>query len=185
MAAMPRLRNRPQPSSRDLAVRRSRPSASEQVPTETALLWGLIGDLLLAQEGPRLQTFAERWRAMSAAPTLASVGSTLTFELDGERWQLHAFAARSDAEAVNVQHGLGLVTAALSLYSGSIAVLPGRSGYRKCVAVQLFRALDDSEAASGSDTAVDATAASSEEPPSPSPSPLPPSPPPLLPGDAP
>lgn len=91
----------------------------------------------------------------------------------------------SDAEAVNVQHGLGLVTAALSLYSGSIAVLPGRSGYRKCVAVQLFRALDDSEAASGSDTAVDATAASSEEPPSPSPSPLPPSPPPLLPGDAP
>lgn len=48
MAAMPRLRNRPQPSSRDLAVRRSRPSASEEVPTETALLWGLIGDLLLA-----------------------------------------------------------------------------------------------------------------------------------------
>ena len=48
----------------------------------------LLADLLLAQEGPRLQTFAERWRAMSAAPTLASVGSTLTFELDGERWQL-------------------------------------------------------------------------------------------------
>ena len=49
---------------------------------------GSFGDLLLDQEGPRLQAFAERWRALSAAPTLASVGSTLTLEVDGERWQL-------------------------------------------------------------------------------------------------
>jgi len=51
----------------------------------------------------------------------------------------------SDAEAAGAQRGLGLVTAALSLYSGSISVEPGRSGYRKCVAVHLFRTLEAAE----------------------------------------
>ncbi len=45
-----------------------------------------------------------------------------------------------DAAAQSAQHGLSLVTAALSLYSGSISVGSGRSGYQKCVVVQLFRA---------------------------------------------
>lgn len=49
---------------------------------------GSFGDLLLAQEGPRLQAFAQRWRALTAAPTLAPVGTTLTLEVDGEHWQL-------------------------------------------------------------------------------------------------
>jgi signal transduction histidine kinase len=47
-----------------------------------------------------------------------------------------------DADPGGEQHGLGLVTAALGLYSGSIAVGPGLPGYQKCVAVQLFRTLD-------------------------------------------
>lgn len=47
-----------------------------------------------------------------------------------------------DAEPGSEQHGLGLVTAALGLYSGSISVEPGRPGYQKCVAVRLFRTLD-------------------------------------------
>jgi hypothetical protein len=48
----------------------------------------------------------------------------------------------TDAEPGGEQHGLGLVTAALGLYSGSIVVEPGRPGYQKCVAVRLFRTLD-------------------------------------------
>ena len=47
-----------------------------------------------------------------------------------------------DAAAQGAQHGLSLVTAALSLYSGSISVGAGRAGYQKCVIVQLFRAFD-------------------------------------------
>jgi signal transduction histidine kinase len=47
-----------------------------------------------------------------------------------------------DAEPTGSQHGLGLVTAALGLYSGSISVEPGRPGYCKCVVVQLFRTLE-------------------------------------------
>lgn len=47
-----------------------------------------------------------------------------------------------DAAAQSAQHGLSLVTAALSLYSGSISVGEGRPGYQKCVIVQLFRAFD-------------------------------------------
>lgn len=43
--------------------------------------------------------------------------------------------------------GLGLVTAALGLYSGAIAVEPGAPGFAKCVVVQLFRALDTDAAA--------------------------------------
>ena len=47
-----------------------------------------------------------------------------------------------DAAAQSAQHGLSLVTAALSLYSGSISVGAGRPGYQKCVIVQLFRAYE-------------------------------------------
>lgn len=75
----------------------------------------------------------------------------------------------SDAESAGIQHGLGLVTAALSLYSGSIVVLPGRSGYRKCVAVQLFRALDDGEVAEESAAMDDAGNAEHAAPTSPAP----------------
>lgn len=47
-----------------------------------------------------------------------------------------------DPMGQGAQHGLSLVTAALSLYSGSISVEAGRPGYEKCVVVRLFRALD-------------------------------------------
>lgn len=47
MAAMPGARNRPQPNSRAAPARRPRVSG-QAVPTEAALVWGLLCDLLLA-----------------------------------------------------------------------------------------------------------------------------------------
>ena len=46
-----------------------------------------------------------------------------------------------DPHDPRIQHGLGLVTAALHLYNGAITVEPGRPGFAKAVVVQLFRAL--------------------------------------------
>lgn len=46
-----------------------------------------------------------------------------------------------DPRDPRIQHGLGLVTAALHLYNGAITVEAGRSGFCKAVVVQLFRAL--------------------------------------------
>lgn len=51
-----------------------------------------------------------------------------------------------DPHDPRIQHGLGLVTAALHLYNGAITVEPGRPGFRKAVVVQLFRALTASTA---------------------------------------
>lgn len=55
-----------------------------------------------------------------------------------------------DPHDPRIQHGLGLVTAALHLYNGAITVEPGRPGFRKAVVVQLFRALT-TPAADGED----------------------------------
>lgn len=46
-----------------------------------------------------------------------------------------------DPRDPRIQHGLGLVTAALHLYNGAITVESGRPGFCKAVVVQLFRAL--------------------------------------------
>lgn len=61
-----------------------------------------------------------------------------------------------DPHDPRIQHGLGLVTAALHLYNGAITVEPGRPGFHKAVVVQLFRALttptadgEDAPAAAG------------------------------------
>ena len=66
-----------------------------------------------------------------------------------------------DPHDPRIQHGLGLVTAALHLYNGAITVEPGRPGFRKAVVVQLFRALA-TPAADGD--AVDGPPANSEAP---------------------
>jgi hypothetical protein len=62
-----------------------------------------------------------------------------------------------DPHDPRIQHGLGLVTAALSLYNGAITVEPGRPGFHKAVVVQLFRALATPALSEGS-------SASSSEP---------------------
>ncbi len=49
---------------------------------------GAFGRQLLDSELPRLQAFAQRWRALTAAPALAPVHCSFDFEIAGEGWQL-------------------------------------------------------------------------------------------------
>ena len=63
-----------------------------------------------------------------------------------------------DPHDPRIQHGLGLVTAALHLYNGAITIEPGRPGFRKAVVVQLFRA-QATPAADAADNVATASAA--------------------------
>lgn len=64
---------------------------------------GAFGRQLLDSELPQLQAFAQRWRALTAAPTLAPVHRSFDFEIAGEAWRLEVSLADLQPDGLSRQ----------------------------------------------------------------------------------
>ena len=103
------------------------------------ILKNIVRNAILAVEG-------------APPPRRVAVDVTLTLEPTGEeivRVRVRDTSAEApSATAIrerSVDRGLGLVSAALSRYDGSIDVEQGGDGYAKAITLRFFRALDDGE----------------------------------------